>query len=213
MPSTVVRVQTDADQEKVYQFRYRIYVEELGYSPPGADHARKRLTDELDPYSRSYALIQDGNLVGCVRATVLAELPDPTPLVVKFRMEPALATFGISGICTTSRFMFDTKHRGRKGMVQLMEAAYRDARERNIRLNYGDCDPALLSFYRHLGYRPCGPPFCDPHHGLKVPILMLLGDQEYFAQVRSPLARIASEFPDDAVARGWLNERPVQVQL
>ncbi len=69
--------------------------------------------------------------------------------------------------------------------------------------DFGDCSPHLLPFYEHLGYRRYTAAFNDTAYGFKVPILMLLGDRKRFEQVRTPLARIATEYPDDAEARAW----------
>ncbi|MBT7032137.1 MAG: cyclic nucleotide-binding domain-containing protein [Rhodospirillaceae bacterium] len=70
-------------------------------------------------------------------------------------------------------------------------------------MNYGDCSPHLLPFYEHLGYRRYTEGYNDTAYGFKVPILMLMGDQEYFEKVRSPLRRLANEAPDNARGRNW----------
>jgi CRP-like cAMP-binding protein/N-acyl-L-homoserine lactone synthetase len=193
----------DAARERVFAFRYRVYVDEMGLDTPEADHARRWLCDPLDDVSTSWALLRDGEVAGTLRVTCLSDLADPAPLVARFSMQPALPAFGASEICTTSRFMLDPKLRGGTAILRLMAAVYQDGRARGLRLNYGDCSPHLVPFYEHLGYRRYTRAFNDTAYGFKVPILMLTGDRVRFERVRSPLVRLAQEHADDPEARAW----------
>jgi CRP-like cAMP-binding protein len=203
MAVTVHVARTDAERERVYAFRYQVYVGELGLAPPTADHARKRLWDELDDVGVSHFLLDDGEVVGSLRMIYLADVPDPAPLIAKFRMEPAIAAMGRAAICTTSRFIIHPRLRMGLSIYRLMEHAYEEAGTRVIRVNYGDCSPHLLPFYEHLGYRRYTEAYNDTAYGFKVLILMLGRDQQRFAQVRSPLRHLAERFPDDSEARAW----------
>ena len=72
-----------------------------------------------------------------------------------------------------------------------------------MRLNYGDCSPHMLEFYEHMGYRRYTRAYNDTFFGFKLPILMLIGDQQLFARVCSPLGRLAAAYADDVEARDW----------
>jgi N-acyl-L-homoserine lactone synthetase len=195
---------SDDEREAIYRFRYRVYVDELGLDPPEADHAQKRLADAHDAIGHSFGLVEDGgNVVGSLRCIYMADVPDLEPFVAKFAMQPAIDAFGVGAIVTTSRFMLDPKLRHGLSILQLMRAAYDHARARGVRLNYGDCSPHLLPFYEGMGYRRYVAPYNDTAYGFKLPILMLVGDREHFAAVRSPLARLADKAGDDAQARAW----------
>jgi hypothetical protein len=199
----VAPAESAAERERLYRFRYRVYVEELELDPPEADHARKSLSDPLDGPGRSWVILDGDEVVGALRTLHLPDVPDPAPLVAKFGLGPALDAFGPVAVGTTSRFMLDPRLRGGIVVFRLMQAAYEDGRARGVRLNYGDCSPHLIPFYEHLGYRRYTRAYNDTAYGFKVPILMLIGDRERFARVRSPLARVAAAHPDDAEARAW----------
>lgn len=203
MALTVAPARTESERAAVYRFRYRIYAEEMGLTLPEADHEAKLLTDPLDGPGISYALLDDGEVAGSLRLVYLEDVFDAAPLIKKFSMQPALAELGASAICTTSRFMLDPRRRHGRAILALMEMVYRDAAERGVRLNYGDCSPHLVPFYEHLGYRRYTRAYNDSSYGFKVPILMLARDWEGFERLRSPLARAASRFPDDPEARDW----------
>jgi CRP-like cAMP-binding protein len=200
---TVEPARDDAARARIFAFRYRIYVEEMGIASPEADHARRWLRDGLDEHSTCWALLRDGEVAGTVRGTWLPDVPDPRPLVEKFVMAPALAAFGPSAIGLTSRFMLDPKLRHGTAILRLVSAAYHEAQAHGVRVNYGDCSPHLLPLYEHLGYRRYTRAVNDSGYGFKIPILMLVGDRERFARVRTPLARLAEEYADDPDARAW----------
>jgi len=200
---TVAAAQSAAERADVYAFRYRIYVEELGLAPPGADHERRQLADEYDEFGLSYALLQDGAIVGSLRCLFIDDIPDPRALIAKFHMETALSAFGASAIATTSRFMLDPRLRHGTAILRLIQAAYDDAQRRGVRLNYGDCSPHMLEFYEHMGYRRYTRAYNDTFFGFKLPIVMLIGDQQLFKRVQSPLGRLAAAYADDVEAREW----------
>lgn len=202
--SIQVRIaQTAAEHEAVFSFRYRIYVDELKLSPPEADHKQKFLRDTLDDVSVAYALWQGEQVVGSLRVLYFADLKDLVPLVDKFRLQPTLDAFGAETICSTSRFMLDPTVRHGRAILRLMETTYRDGLARGVRFNYGDCSPHLIPFYEHLGYRRYTHAYNDTTYGYKLPILMLWRDHEWFRRVRSPLARLVEQQPDDSEARAW----------
>lgn len=196
---------SDEERARVYGFRYRVYVEEMRIETPEADHDAHELRDPLDAWSTSWTLLRDERVLGTLRVTRVADVPDPDleALVTRFAMERALDRFGAGTLCTSSRFMIHPELRRGRGILRLMAAVYEDSRRRGIRLNYGDCSPHLLPFYEHLGFRRYGDAFNDTAYGFKVPILMLLGDREHFHLVRSPLRRIADRFDADPEAQAW----------
>jgi CRP-like cAMP-binding protein len=159
--------------------------------------------DEHDAHGVSYALFDEGAIVGSLRCLYIDELPDPSALVSKFALQPALDTFGPAAIATTSRFMLDPRLRHGTAILRLMQAAYDDARARGVRLNYGDCSPHMLEFYERMGYRRYTRAYNDTWLGFKMPIVMLTGDRALFDRVGSPLARIAASHGDDVEAREW----------
>ncbi len=74
----VLLVDSPEQREAIYAIRYAIYVEEMGKSPPAADHQRRWIRDGLDPSARLYAVHNEaGGLVGTLRLNRLSDLSDP----------------------------------------------------------------------------------------------------------------------------------------
>lgn len=202
MAIQVVRVEDPRLLQRLYAFRYRIYVEQEGMTRE-ADHGRRLLEDDYDRHSAHYAVVLDGDVVASLRATYLADTPDPRDLIEKFGLAPVLERFRLDEIGTTSRFIIDRTLRNGRLIYRLLQLAYADGRNRGVRLNYGDCSPYLLTFYERLGYRRYCDGYNDSAFGYKTQILMVMGDREFFNAVCSPLARLAAEWPDDPEARAW----------
>ena len=203
MSITVEKARTDAERQAVYRFRYRVYVEEMGLSPPEADHVAKRLRDPLDLSSDIYALKDESEVVGSLRVTYFDDAPDPASLVARYDIGPALRDLPRDAICITSRFMLDPNVRHGTAIFRLMEAAWEDVASRGARIAYGDCSPHLVPFYEHLGFRRYTRAYNDTAYGFKVPILMLVRDLARFDRVHSPLTRVVKGREDDLEGRAW----------
>jgi hypothetical protein len=59
--------ETDADREAIYRLRYEIYVEDMGYTPPGVDHRNRRLASPLERPTRRLMAEDDDTLVGTLQ--------------------------------------------------------------------------------------------------------------------------------------------------
>lgn len=197
-------VTSAAEREQLYRFRYAVYVDEVRFTRH-ADHEKRLLRDDLDDVAYSFAIFEDGRVVGSLRTLYLEDVSDVQPFLAKFNLGPAVAAFGKAAVCTTSRFMVDPSLRNGSVVFKLIREAYSHAWPRGVRFNYGDCSPHLIPFYEHMGYRRYTAGFNDSAFGYKIPILMLVRDHEHFAQVRSLLLRLAKAQPDDREARDWFH--------
>jgi len=169
MALSIGRVETVAEREAIHAFRYRVYVEEAAITSE-ADHDRRMLYDASDETAVSYAVHEDGAVVGSLRVILLEDVPEPTPLVAKFRVGPLLDEFGAGAVCTTSRFILDRRLRHGTVIFRLMREAFRDTRERGVRFNLGDCNPHMLTLYEYLGFRRYTRGYNYTAYGYKIPL-------------------------------------------
>jgi len=193
--------------QKIYHFRYSIYVDELKFSHPDADHKHMVLTDELDAHSTNFALVEDdGTIAATLRCTLLDTIPNPAPIITRLSLEPFVERFGLAALATTSRFMFAPKYRRTAEIVKLASAGSDLARKAGVRFNFGDTNPIWLEYFERLGYRRYARGMNDPVFGYHLPIVMLMRDLEYFRIARSPIARYLSPKDDDVEAREWFRQ-------
>ena len=89
--TTVSLAVSEAERQEVYRFRYAVYVEEMGKSPPDANHDRRVLMDRFDATASLYVLRDgEGALVGTLRVNHLAALESPQEALRPIALEPLL---------------------------------------------------------------------------------------------------------------------------
>jgi N-acyl-L-homoserine lactone synthetase len=191
----------------VRKLRYEVYVEELGFDPPGTDHSAQTISDELDEYSTTFALLdQHGQISGTVRCTRLSDVPNKTAFIERFGAQSFVDHFGTDAIASTSRFMFSPGHRRNSDILKLVSQSIKFGLEHGVRFNFGDTNPFLLDYFERLGYRRYASPVNDPIFGFHVPIVMVIRDLEYMGEVGSLLRRYVPQDNDDVEARTWFKK-------
>ena len=66
-------VETEAERDKLYRFRYRIYVDEEKFTR-NADHAQNWLKDDYDDVATSFAIFDGDEVVGSLRLLFMERL-------------------------------------------------------------------------------------------------------------------------------------------
>ena len=79
---------TDEERERIFRFRYQIYVTEMGKQPKDADHHAQTLRDELDNAETDllYAT-SEGEIVGTLRRNTLDILQLPASWRDRYRLD------------------------------------------------------------------------------------------------------------------------------
>lgn len=67
MGALVQQAQTAEERERIYQFRYQVYVQEMGKSLPDPDHEKRVLKDECDAQAVHLYIEREGEIVGSLR--------------------------------------------------------------------------------------------------------------------------------------------------
>jgi CRP-like cAMP-binding protein len=146
-------VETDEQREAVYRFRYSVYVEEMGRYQGSADHAGRRLVEPDDDQSWIfYARADDGEVVGTVRLS-WGGSGFTERQIEEYRLDPFLAEVPPEHIAVGERLMVKPGLRG-TGLVEEVMRCSRDiALAHDVRIQFGACEPHLLSLYLGDGLR------------------------------------------------------------
>ncbi len=188
--TTVSLAVSEAERQEVYRFRYAVYVEEMGKSPPDANHERRELTDRFDASASLYVLRDgDGALVGTLRFNRLAALASAREALRPIALEPLLEQAPLEALSYTSRLMLRADWRGGGSLGLLFNRCFADALEQGIRLDLCHAHPGLIELYEQLGYRRFCAGIAWPGVGYQVPMLLALRDRDHLRRSRSPLMR------------------------
>jgi predicted GNAT family N-acyltransferase len=149
--STPIRLASEPDDlEAIYQFRYRVYVEEMRRHQFHADHSAKRIEDPLDRGAANFAAFQDDEVVGTVRVNF-----PRTSSIEYYEAFMDMCSAGCfhpsaTSICT--RLMVAPRLRGTSLAMRLTQASYEFGLRNQIRYNFIDCEDHLIGFFVRLGY-------------------------------------------------------------
>lgn len=188
--TTILLAVSEAERQEVYRFRYAVYVEEMGKSPPDANHERRVLMDRFDATASLY-LLRDGEgaLVGTLRINHLAALESAQEALRPIPLEPLLEQAPLKNLSYTSRLMLRADWRGGSSLALLCNRIFADSLEEGIRFDLCHAHPGLIELYEQLGYRRFCAGITLPGVGYQVPMLLALRDGAHLRRCRSPLMR------------------------
>jgi hypothetical protein len=188
-PIQVKLAATPQERERIYRFRYSVYVDEMGKKTDSyADHARRMLFDKLDESAILLYATSGDQLVGTIRANCLANsaVSDETRRIHQLHR---FARFAPESIWFTSRLMILKAERGSMALTVLLSRAYEIALEHQVVFDFCNCAPSLVELYEKLGYRRYIENFVDPEVGYRVPLVAMPRDAEHLRAIRSPFWR------------------------
>lgn len=199
----VMLATTPQEKERIYQFRYRVYVEEMRKQPREANHSQKTLTDAFDDTAMLFYITQGEEIIATLRRNFLDSSPLSESLDRGLVISRFASAFPFSALSLSSRLMVAPAWRNLAMIGAIVLEAYREARIRGIQFDFLHAAPWLVPFYENLGYRRYTNHFLDPEVGLQIPQVLVLEDSQHLQAVRSPFARIAQSHANSPVAADW----------
>ncbi|MBM3951019.1 MAG: cyclic nucleotide-binding domain-containing protein [Rhodospirillales bacterium] len=198
-----------AEREACYRLRYRVSVEEMGKQLGAADHARKLLTDDFDRLGTIFYVANDAEIVATLRNLWAAQAV-PEIHVAHYGLNTLFARVPREQIVFTGHLIIAPEWRQTKAFAYLLEAAYRDGRDKGAWLDFVHCTPALVALYEVMGFRRFKPNIADPDVGLRIPVALVADDVEHLKRTRSPLARFAADYANDSEHGRWFTSTFVE---
>jgi len=192
----VHRAATPEDREAVCRFRYKVYIEELKYNHPAADHERKRLWEPEDDAAESTILYTGtlADMTSTIRFTVWPPGKVPPEYFHKLSLElfPGIERLGVSYI---GRLMIRRTLRGGIILPSLLRVGYEYmAGQAGADLGFVACVPGLVRHYRRLGAVPYAGRLVDMGFALGIPLLLPMSDAEHLRRLGSPVASLVKKY-------------------
>lgn len=202
----VLVANTAEERQMIYQFRYQVYVEEMGKNPRYADHSQKQLKDKLDDIATLLYLKIDGEIAATLRHNPLHFSSLPEALQHALALDRFTARFADAALSFSSRFMIAPQWRNSLAAGAIVTEIYKIARDHGTQFDFSHASPWLVPFYENLGYRRYMDNFLDQDAGLQVPMVLLLEDIEHLRAVRSPFYRSARKLTNQNLTREWFTQ-------
>jgi GNAT superfamily N-acetyltransferase len=188
MTATLRYAESEADREAIYRLRYDIYVEEMGYPFPGADHLGRRLAEPMLRPTRLLMAEEGGALVGTLQFNWGAECGFTDHERRIYRLSDFVAFVGDESVMIAGRFMTRPSHRDTDLPALMLGRMFEFALDNGVRLLFGDCRPHLINNYLRLGFRTFARTYNDPVAGMLAPLVFVIDDVAHLARIKSHLA-------------------------
>jgi predicted GNAT family N-acyltransferase len=141
----------------------------LGRHSPYADHDRKIIADHLDDAGNTFVAIEAGETIGTLRVNLCAHGPIGI-LEELYGMKASPHHPKATSICT--KFVVKKSKRGSAASMKLIAAVVRYGIRNSVKECYIDCIPALLPYYKALGFRITGQEFFHRENGPSHPMVL-----------------------------------------
>ncbi len=193
--------ETQQERDAIYRLRYQIYIQEMGYQFPSADHEHCMLTDGTSQRGRLLYAEADGEVVGTLRLQWGADAPFPPEEKFVYDLERFAPVVNPDQMIILTRFMTRADYRNSSVAMDLMKTMFAFCLDHGIQLCFLDCRPHHINLYQSLGYRPYHRSYNDPVAGLAIPLVNVVEDRAYAEQINTPFVdqlrsrRLTSEVP------------------
>lgn len=204
-PLEIKTAETAEERQRIFRFRYEVYVDEMGKKPSVTNHEARTIQDELDDGAILLYAEADGELVGTVRLNVMRQKPFPETWQRLYHIPAFAADYG-DQMSMTSRMMVAKQWRGSAVSAALVVAVYHAGRNAGSLFDFCNCAPSLIEFYEQIGFRRFAPGFEDADNGYRIPLVMLVRDLDHLKQVRSPLYRAVRHLEPEPETGEWFRE-------
>ena len=200
---------TQEELEKVYAFRYDVFVAEQGKRISHADHLKKLLVDPIDAVADQICVADNtGAMIGSLRA--VRGLQNATQSMWRNYSLEEFATYPPEKFSFTGRLFVLPERRGSAALMHLLRKVYQCGRVSGVTIDFIFCTPSLVALYQQLGYRRYRSAFEDPDLGFQIPMVLIANDEEHLKRVRSPFVQWMSEFENSDVEGNWLRRAYTQ---
>lgn len=183
--------ESDADRLKAFQFRYEVYVEEMGRNQRHANHASRTIIEPLDETAIVVGAFKGDEIIGTCRLNFSRDTEFAYSELYDFarfeNLYPGKVVF-------ITKLMLKPEFRKGLTFMRFMQELFRIIRIEGGAVNIIDCNDHLVRPFSKLGFQQYQEKFDHPEFGSVTPMVMYNFDTEYFESVRSPLASICSLF-------------------
>lgn len=185
---------TPEEKREVYQLRYKVYAEEIGYKLEDVDHQNKLLYDELDDWGILITAHIGLTLIGTVRINIGKISDFSSDLVETYCLDRFMRFYSKKDdphFTIISRGLISPQYRSSTAFYLLITKIYELCYDHNVQFCFLNCTFHLISFYEHTGQIRINKNTIDSNDKSPLTSLVLLVDDiDHLRSVRSPLFRI-----------------------
>lgn len=202
--SKVMEATSRGELKDIFRFWYRVYVKEMGKRFTYADHGAETLCDALTENSTVFYITDDEGIIATLRITP-GDAPGIPEEIISFYELKQFGEFSGKEISFSSRLIVAESWRGSSLVGLLIMEAFLGFMSWGHRFNFAYCAPELIQLYERLGMRRYKDNLYDSDVGLRIPMVLIIGDHDHFRAVQSPFLRLCANHHPDREAVAWFS--------
>jgi predicted GNAT family N-acyltransferase len=169
-PAIDIRLcRTQGMLEAAQRLRYEVYCQELGRQSPFADYGRKVIADDLDDVGYVFVAMEAGEVIGTLRVNFPAD-GSLGLLEDVYGMKQSPHHPDRTSVCT--KFIVKKSKRKSAAACMLICAIARHCTQNGKKELYIDCIPALLPYYKAIGFKIASESFYHRENGPSYPMVI-----------------------------------------
>jgi len=180
----IKRAITPAEKARVYQFRYKIYIEELNKRFLNYCDSSCQLYDALDEEADNFYYEHNGEIVGVLRCSISK---------INERLK---AKFGVNNIdnnillAQLDRFMVHKDFRKTNLSIFFINWIYKFGLKNNVQVALLEAEESLVGLYQRLGFKAYRTVDLDANKSIKrIQMYLHLNNQKYLMENKSIFLR------------------------
>jgi len=180
----ILEASNHEELEAIFEFRYRIYVEEMRRPQKDADHKRRCIRDALDDTAINLAAWNDERIVGVARVNLARH--GGLGMYEEFYEMNGVAADHPSRTSIITRLMLAPEFRQKGLAVQMFCVCFGIGLRQGVRWNFVDCNSPLVPLFLRFGFLEHLPTAMHPEYGRVHRLRLDLHDIENLHRVGSP---------------------------
>lgn len=174
------------EKRNFFGFAYDVYVGDLGFNFPEADHEHRLLYDDFDLDAKYFFAIRAESTVGICRLNRVSQK--------QIKFEKLDERYGAGeflkiseNVFYVSRLLIKENFRNTYSFIKILKQIYDNVRVHEDFILLIDCSQDLVAMYTKLGFQLHASEFKDSVLGMKQPMFFSMIDRDYLKEIRSPV--------------------------
>ncbi|HXE55068.1 MAG TPA: GNAT family N-acyltransferase [Tepidisphaeraceae bacterium] len=184
----------ESERHRVFRFRYRVYVEEMGLNIAEADHKRRWVHDHVDEHAIILAAFDGETIHGTVCLNFAAVGLGRHEETLRLR---ELKPYFPNHVSTTTRLIVSKQYRNGTLGTRLAKAGFRIYLAHGMLFDIICCHPRQRAYFENLGYRRLLPDLELEGYGSSHVMVLALADKDHLCAIRSPFSSFLAELPSN----------------
>jgi len=196
------------EKEKIFKFRYQLYVQEYGKDPETANHQKQWIKNELDDTGILIYIDNDyGDIIGTMRMNFSHQTQFSLRIKQMFNLNYFSEKFANERFALITGTTISQNSQNFLTPATLYSFFYCYCRQQETPFAFSWCPSYMMKYLTKLGFRRFKKKVINTDLGVRIPLLLVCDDIKYLQKINSPFEPFISEYAHDPSHEGWFENQ------